>query len=125
MGESGRTQEKVCERRAATNSVMAHHEHLGVGFAHCLPVEAQRTPVEPSWTRLHIIPQREPQILELTDFLAVLAVPQVDNVGDTEGLELFHVAPRCNGAAKGQPLANPKRLHTRPLCMGLTRLQNM
>jgi hypothetical protein len=50
-------------------------------------------------------------VLELPHLLAVLAVPQVDDVCNTQGLELLHVAPGGYRAAKRQPLAYPKHLH--------------
>jgi hypothetical protein len=38
-------------------------------------------------------------------------MPQIDDVGYPEGLQLLYVPPGCNGAAKRQPLAYPKQLH--------------
>jgi hypothetical protein len=67
--------------------------------------------VEPTRTWLHIVPERQPEVLELPHFLAVLAMSQVDDVRNAQRLELLHVAPGGYCAAKRQPLACPKHPH--------------
>ena len=80
-------------------------------------------PVKPFRSRLLVVSEPEPQVLELVDFFAVLAVAQVDDMRNTQGLQLLYVPPGCNSAAKRQPLAYPKHPHavapfvrTQPVC---------
>jgi len=90
---------------------MAHHKHFGVGLAHCPIIKPESPAVEPTRAGFHVVPERQPQALELADFPAVLAVPQVDDVRNAHGLEMLHMAPGGYRAAKRQPLAYPKHLH--------------
>jgi hypothetical protein len=79
---------------------------------HGLHVEPERMPVEPLGARLLIVPEWQPQVLELPDLLAVLSVSQVDDMRNSQTLEFFYVLPGGYRAAKCQPLAYPKHLHT-------------
>lgn len=48
---------------------------------------------EPARAGLLVIMKAEPDVLELTDLSVIITPPQIDNVGDTEGLELLSVGP--------------------------------
>ncbi len=51
-------------------------------------------------------------MLELLGPLVVCAAAEVDDVGDTQGSELFHVAPSLDRAAERQPVIYKERLHS-------------
>ena len=91
---------------------MTHAKEFRFRLSHGLLVEEQRTTMEPIRAWLLIVPERQPQVLELAHFFVVVAAPQVDHVCDAQGLQLLYVPPGCNGTAKRQPLAYPKHAHT-------------
>jgi hypothetical protein len=90
---------------------MAHAKEFRFWLSHGFLVEAHCTTMEPIRPRLLVVPEWQPQVLELADFLAVLTVAQVDDVRDAQRLEFFYMAPCGYCAAKRQPLAYPKHLH--------------
>src|SRR6266550_8565855 len=74
--------------------------------------------VEPTRAWLHVVPKRQTQVLELTDFLAMLVAEKVDHMGYAQGLELLHVAPGGDLATKCQAFRHKKCLHAAPpLCV--------
>ena len=78
--------------------------------------------VEPTRAWLHVVPKRQTQVLELSDFLAVLVAEKVHYVRYAQGLELLHVAPGGYLAAKRQAFSHKKCPHATPPCAYLTRL---
>ena len=98
--------------------MVAHHKDFGVGFADRSIVETERTTIEPFRPRFHVVPEWQPQALELADFFGVLAVPKINYVCDAQRLEFPYVAPGGYCTAECQPLAYPKHLHAAaPLCV--------
>jgi len=70
---------------------MAHHKNFSVGLPPCPFVETQCVAVKPTGAWLHVVPKRQTEIFELTDFLTVLVAKKVNHMGYTHGLELLHV----------------------------------
>jgi hypothetical protein len=62
--------------------VVTHEEDSGAWLSKGKFTEAKRMTVEPSWARLLIVPKGQPHSLKLPDFLAVLAMSQIDHVSD-------------------------------------------
>jgi hypothetical protein len=60
---------------------MAHTQDFGFGPTHGFLVEEQRTTMEPIRAWLFVVLEWQPQTLKLSDFLAMLAVPEIDHVG--------------------------------------------
>src|SRR5258708_12305337 len=105
---------------------MAHYEDLRVWLAHGLHIKAQSVTIEPPRARLHVIPERQPEALELADFFAVLSVSQVNDVRDAQCLEFFDVPPGGYRAPKCQPPPYPKHPHPpSPLSLSLTSLHQI
>src|SRR5580704_15541891 len=103
---------------------MAHAKEFRFWLTHGFLVEVQCTTVEPPWARLVVVPEWQPKILKLADFLSVLAVPKVDNVSDAQRLELLYMLPGGYGAAKRQPLSHKPCLHAgAPFVGTLTHLK--
>jgi hypothetical protein len=75
--------------------------------------------VEPLRAGLFVIFEWKPQGFELFNFPAISVFAQIYNVGNSDLLKGFHVAPCRDGAAKGQVFAHPKNTHLLPLCSEL------
>ena len=98
--------------------MVAHAQDFVVRLSHGLPVEAKSLTVKPFRPMLLVVPEWQPQVLELANFFAVLAISQVDDMCNARSLELLNVLPAGYGTAKRKPLAYPKHLHAvAPLCV--------
>ena len=70
--------------------------------------------IEPTRAWLHVVPKRQTQVLELSDFLAMLVAEKIHDVCYAQRLELLHAAPGGYFAAEGQPFSHKKCLHAVP-----------
>jgi hypothetical protein len=71
--------------------------------------------VKPTRAWLHIVPKRQADIPEMSDFLAVFLAEQIHYVGYAQGPELLRTAAGGNQATKGQPFGYKICLHVYPL----------
>lgn len=73
--------------------MVTHHEYFSFTVVDGLFVESECPTIEPAGPGLFVVMKAEPDVFELTDLCVVLTPPQIDDVGDTEGLELLSVGP--------------------------------
>lgn len=70
---------------------MAHHKYFGSTVLCRFLVKLECLAIAPAGAGLFVVVESEPNVFELTNLRVVLTPPQINDVGDTEGLELLRV----------------------------------
>jgi hypothetical protein len=91
--------------------VVAHHKKLGVRLSQGLFVELGGAFVKPPGPRFLVVAESKPNVAELTDLGVVLAPTEVNNVSDSQGLELSDMMLGRYRTSECEPGAYKERLH--------------
>ena len=91
--------------------MVAHNEDFGSRVLHCLTVKLKRLAIEPTRPELLVVVEGHPDMSKLAHLRVVLAPPQIDDVGNSEGAKFFDVTPSLDRATEGQPLIDEEHFH--------------